>query len=148
MRALFVSFIFAFLQLTMQAQKPVLEHIAVHVTDLEKSTAFYREVMGLDTLPEPFHDGKHAWFSIGNGIQLHLIAIAPRKPELSKQNHLCFTVSSLPSFITRLEKAGIPYEDLAGKKGAVTTRPDGILQIYFTDPDGRWIEVNDAAGKK
>jgi len=25
----------------------------------------------------------------------------------------------------------------------VQLRPDGIQQIYFQDPDGYWIEVND-----
>ncbi|RYF13836.1 MAG: VOC family protein, partial [Flavobacteriales bacterium] len=26
----------------------------------------------------------------------------------------------------------------------VTLRPDGIHQLYLQDPDGHWIEVNDA----
>jgi hypothetical protein len=30
-------------------------------------------VLGLDSLPEPFRDGKHAWFAIGQGKQLHII---------------------------------------------------------------------------
>jgi catechol-2,3-dioxygenase len=46
------------------SQQPVLDHIAIYVTDLKKSSAFYRDVLGLDSLPEPFRDGKHAWFAI------------------------------------------------------------------------------------
>jgi lactoylglutathione lyase len=49
----------------------------------------------------------------------------------------------LQDFITRLTKAGIAYEDLKGTPGAITLRPDGIQQIYFRDPDGYWIEMND-----
>ena len=40
--------------------------------------------------------------------------------------------------------AGIAYENWAGEKSAVTKRVDGVQQIYFQDPDGYWIEVNDA----
>lgn len=40
-------------------QKALLNHIAVYVVDLKVSTAFYKDVIGLDTIPEPFHDGRH-----------------------------------------------------------------------------------------
>jgi hypothetical protein len=50
----------------------------------------------------------------------------------------------LQDFITRLTKAGSVYEDLQGTPGAITLRPDGIRQIYFREPDGYWIEMNDA----
>jgi lactoylglutathione lyase len=43
-----------------------------------------------------------------------------------------------------LKKANIPFEDWAGKSGAITLRVDGVKQIYFQDPDGYWIEINDA----
>jgi catechol 2,3-dioxygenase-like lactoylglutathione lyase family enzyme len=60
-----------------------------------------------------------------------------------KINHTCFRIAPLQDFITRLTKAGIAYEDLQGTPGAITLRPDGIRQIYFRDPDGYWIEMND-----
>jgi lactoylglutathione lyase len=31
-----------------------------------------------------------------------------------------------------------------GVKGIITTRIDGVKQIWVNDPDGYWIEVNDA----
>jgi hypothetical protein len=34
--------------------QPVLDHIAIYITDLKKSSAFYRDVLGLDPLPELF----------------------------------------------------------------------------------------------
>ena len=37
----------------------------------------------------------------------------------------------------------VKYGDFKGEDGKVTNRPDGIHQIYFQDPDGYWIEVND-----
>ena len=126
------------------SQQPVLDHIAIYVTDLKKSSAFYRDVLGLDSLPEPFHDGKHAWFAIGPGKQLHIIEGATSRADQPKRNHTCFRIASLQEFIIRLTKAGIAYEDLQGTPGAIKLRPDGIQQIYFRDPDGYWIEMNDA----
>lgn len=128
----------------MHAQKPVLNHIAQYVQNLDKSTRFYQDVIGLDTIPEPFHDGKHTWFSIGYNSQLHLISGADKLTEHNKNTHLCFSVTSVDEFITRLTRAGVAYEDWPGKPQAVTTRVDGVKQIYFQDPDGYWIEVNDA----
>ncbi|NCT93267.1 MAG: VOC family protein [Chitinophagaceae bacterium] len=129
-----------------QDNKPQIQlnHIAIYVTDLQKSAAFYREVIGLDSIPEPFRIGKHAWFKIGPAMALHVIADAPVKKEYYKNNHICFSVTNLNQFVQRLQSANIIYEDVTGKAAAITTRTDGVHQIWFRDPDGYWIEVNDA----
>jgi lactoylglutathione lyase len=127
-----------------QAQKPVLNHIAQYVSNLQKSTHFYQHIIGLDTIPEPFHDGKHTWFSVGTKSHLHLIAGATTPTARDKNNHLCFSVPSVDVFVDNLNKAGVPYEDWPGKPQSVTIRVDGVKQIYFKDPDGYWIEINDA----
>jgi len=124
--------------------KPLLNHIALYVTDLKTSAAFYRDVIGLDTLPEPFHDGRHAWFSIGPKSHLHIISGATEKKEHNKNTHLCFSVISVDEFIKKLSAHKTEYEDWPGVKGKITTRVDGVKQIYFKDPDGYWIEINDA----
>ncbi|MBD0368038.1 MAG: VOC family protein, partial [Flavisolibacter sp.] len=51
----------------------MLNHIAITVKNLEKSASFYRNLLQLDTIPEPFKDGKHAWFRVGEHSQLHVI---------------------------------------------------------------------------
>ncbi len=124
--------------------KPTLNHIALYVTDLKTSTFFYQSVIGLDTIPEPFHDGKHTWFSIGPKSHLHLIQGAQTRLKHPKNSHLCFTVNSVTDFTAKLLESNIPFEDLAGEKNSITTRVDGVKQIYFKDPDGYWIEINDA----
>jgi lactoylglutathione lyase len=126
------------------AQQPVLNHIAVYVQDLDRSTMFYHQVIGLDTIPEPFHDGKHTWFSVGGNAHLHVISGAGNPIAHDKNSHLCFSVPSVPVFLERLKKAGVSYEDWPGKPQSITTRVDGVHQVYFKDPDGWWIEVNDA----
>lgn len=123
---------------------PRFNHAAFYVRDLKISASFYRDVVGLPEIPEPFHDGKHAWFAIGPKTALHIISGATTVLPKEKRTHLCLSVSSVDAFAARLAKASVAYEDLAGTKSAVTRRPDGVNQIYFQDPDGKWIEINDA----
>lgn len=123
---------------------PRFNHAAFYVMDLKVSADFYRDVVGLKEIPEPFHDGKHAWFEIGPKMALHIISGAQAMLPKEKRTHLCLSVPSVDAFVDRLAKAKVAYEDLAGTKGAVTHRPDGVNQIYFQDPDGNWIEINDA----
>lgn len=125
----------------------ILNHLALYVTDLQKSTSFYKDIIGIDTIPEPFRDGKHTWFQIDTHGHLHLIAGATEKLSHNKNTHLCFSVKDLDAIIRKLESAEIPYENWAGEKSKMTIRVDGIKQIYFQDPDGYWIEVNNDRGK-
>jgi len=124
--------------------KAILNHIAVYVMDLKVSTAFYKDVIGLDTIPEPFHDGRHTWFGVGVKSHLHIISGAVAKTAHDKNTHLCFSVPSVPEFIKGLVNNKVEYENWAGEKMTVTNRVDGVKQIYFKDPDGYWIEINDA----
>jgi lactoylglutathione lyase len=123
--------------------KPVLNHIAVYVADLKVSTTFYQKIIQLDTIPEPFHDGIHTWFSIGPTGHLHIIQGATDFAVHDKNTHLCFSVASITGFIKVLDSSHIEYENWAGQKMQVTNRADGVHQIYFKDPDGYWLEIND-----
>lgn len=140
---LLVAFLSTYAQQSAET-KPRLNHIAVYVVDLNISTAFYKDIVGLDTIPEPFHDGRHTWFGVGIKSHLHIISGAATKTEHNKNTHLCFSVPSVNDFVKRLEKNNIEYEDWPGAKMKITTRVDGVKQIYFKDPDGYWIEINDA----
>ena len=124
--------------------KARLNHIAIYVVDLQVSTAFYRDIIGLDTIPEPFHDGRHAWFSIGPLSHLHVISGAAAPSVHNKNAHLCFSVPSVDEFTKSLVKYNIEYENWVGQKKSIQTRVDGVKQIWFKDPDGYWIEINDA----
>ena len=121
-----------------------LNHIAFYVKDLKTATNFYLNVVGLDTIPEPFHDGRHTWFLIAPLSHLHIISGVVNPLPKEKNTHLCFTVPSVDDFILRLKKYQVPFESWTGEKMVYTKRVDGVKQIYFQDPDGYWIEVNDA----
>ncbi len=105
---------------------------------------FYQDVIGLQRIADPFKDDVHAWFEIGHKTELHIIGGAKKVNKQALGQHMSFSVPSVDAFIERLVKAKIPYINSRGKKNAITSRPDGVKQIYFKDPDGYWIEMNDA----
>ena len=130
-------------QTSMTAAKAKINHTAIYVVDLEKSGRFYQDIIGLDTIPEPFHDGKHIWMKTSETSTLHIIKGANMPKEYFKNQHTCFSVSDFNGFIEKLNKANIQYENVSGKINAITTRVDGVHQIWLRDPDGYWLEIND-----
>lgn len=125
-----------------------LNHIAIYVHELQPSTEFYENVLMLQKIEEPFHDGKHTWFTLGAAGQLHLIQGAKANIPRDKNDHLCFSVASINDFIRNLDKHGVEYTNWPGTEKAPTVRVDGVKQIYFQDPDGHWIEINDDVKRK
>ncbi|MCE2758174.1 MAG: VOC family protein [Chitinophagaceae bacterium] len=126
--------------------KPVfkINHAAVYVTDLKRSGEFYTKILNLDTIPEPFHDNRHIWLSIGNGVQLHIIQGAQQEREYFQNNHLCFSTDDVVSFSKKLDEHKIAWYSARGEAFKMTNRVDGVHQVFLKDPDGYWIEVNDA----
>ena len=123
--------------------KSHINHTAIFVIDIAKSGNFYSNMIGLDTVPEPFHDGKHIWYKTAEHTMLHVIQGADQKKEYYKNQHTCFTVPNFNSFVENLLKINWSFEDVAGNKNKITTRVDGVHQIWLQDPDGYWIEIND-----
>ena len=124
--------------------KALLNHVAIYVVDLEKTRVFYNEMFGFDTLPEPFHDGKHIWYSIAPGVAMHVIQGADKPKEYFLNQHTCFSVPSVEIFVEKLKARNSHWYNSKGLVDVVTTRIDGVKQIWVTDPDGYYIEVNDA----
>lgn len=144
-KAVLISLVFLF-SAGAFAQKPYasFNHIGLHVTDAGKSAAFYMELFHIDSIKTPWGGGSPKWLSLGNGIALHLIATKKEDIVVSKDNHIAFSVPSVDEFVAVLDKDKIGYQDSSGKPQSITLRPDGVKQIYFHDPDGYLIEVNDA----
>ena len=147
MKKILVFFIALFVTLICNSQsgsKARINHTAIYVKDVKASASFYQNIIGLDTISEPFHDGLHAWFKTGMGIALHIIQGAEVKKDYYKNQHTCFSMSSVEIFTELLKKKNILWEDRDGTKMAVTKRIDGVKQIWLQDPDGYWVEINDA----
>ena len=121
----------------------IFNHMALYVADLDKSANFYQTLLELKKIDEPFKDGKHIWFNIGEHSQLHLITGTPKTQTHIRDTHLAFSVENLDEVIQRLEKNKITYNNWAGNDKSPTVRSDGVKQVYLQDPDGFWVEIND-----
>jgi len=122
---------------------PTADHIALYVKDLNKSAAFYKDVMQLEVIPEPFHDGKHVWFRTGEHSQLHIIQGAAAVYDHDINTHIAYHVNDLKVFTEHLDKLNVKYGNWKGDSKSPQLRPDGVKQVYLQDPDNFWIEVND-----
>ena len=139
---LFISLLFCSAQF-LNAQTPHMNHTTIFVVDMNKSADFYEKVMMTTRIPEPFHDNKHIWEKIGEHNELHIVEGAKQDIPHDINIHLAFSVPSVEDFAKHLDSMNIKYGDWSQKTKTPQVRPDGIKQIYFQDPDGYWIEVND-----
>jgi len=120
------------------------DHSTVFVRDLQKSADFYEKVLGLERIAEPFKDGRHVWFRIGAHDQLHVVSGATEAMPHDVNVHLAFRVASFGDFVSHLDQLSIKYrKSIRDAAKGTSIRPDGVHQLYFQDPDGYWIEVND-----
>lgn len=127
-----------------------MNHVAINVTDQARSVAYYKEAFGLSEIPAALDaaPGGPRWMRLGNGVELHIQAIKVPFTPPPRIIHFALTVKDLDPVIAYLKKTGRTWTDYAGKEGEIKrTRTDGVRQIFTQDPDGYWIEVNDAADR-
>lgn len=111
-----------------------LNHVALHVEDVERSLRFYRDQLGLSLMPRPAFSFPGAWLRLGAKQELHLIGDRVAAVSSHKRGtHFALQVPCLETAWKALESRGV---DCFSRQ----TRPDGALQFYVTDPDGHVIE--------
>lgn len=118
-----------------------LHHVAVNTngTDLEQMSAFYSEVLGLADEPRPDIPGIPGhWHRLGDQ-QLHLVGAPPlgSGPDPTGP-HLCVCVDDLQAAAAELEARGLKL--VRGVQGA------GVAQVWFTDPAGNTVELQQERG--
>jgi catechol 2,3-dioxygenase-like lactoylglutathione lyase family enzyme len=117
----------------------LLAHLALATRDVQKSVAFFAEVLGWRPITRPGNIGRPAaWLEIAPGQELHLIEVADFKPspfEAEFGRHLAFAV---------------PLAEFDGLKrrllehGATLTAPirqTPFARFFFTDPNGYVFEI-------
>jgi len=118
-------------------------HIALSVRDINKSVAFYQNLLELPEIENTASNSKTRWLAFNKNVQLHLI---PRPESIIKTNkavHFALATHDLSNIIKRLVALKINYSDWRDTPDKSYVRNDGIKQIYFQDPDGYWIELNE-----
>jgi lactoylglutathione lyase len=123
------------------------DHYALYVKDMNVSAEYYMKALGLKEMDCPIKDGRHRWFYLGNGQELHIIQGDNSSIQTEKNLHICLHTTDIKPYMKHLTEVGIPFESWQGKPGESNTRIDGANQIYIVDPDGYWVEINDANTK-
>ena len=118
-------------------------HVSFAVADLERSRAFYEQVLGLEPIPRPELGIPGAWYGAGN-VEVHLIAtpagvdVGRRGSGLSPlANHTAFAIDDYAAALAHLRERGIEV---------LETRPGVGPQMWIRDPDGNVIEFVAARG--
>lgn len=118
-------------------------HIALSVQDVDRAVDFYQRVFDLEEINNPSPTSETRWLVFDGGIGLHLIPRPGLQVQTNKAVHFALSTAELDLFVEKLESLGIPYSDWHDHPQTVFVRADGIRQVYFQDPDGYWVEVND-----
>lgn len=122
----------------------LLNHIALSVKNVEVSVTFYQKVFQFKEIENTASNSKTRWLSLGEGKQLHLIPRPNLKVTTNKAVHFALSTADLDFFIKHLIYLNIEFSDWKDTLNKDYIRKDGIQQFYFQDPDGYWIEINNA----
>ena len=114
-----------------------LRHVALNVRDVDRSLAFYRDVLGMQLEWRPDPENIYLTFGSDN-LALHQLP-ADRDPGATQVlDHVGFAVSSpadVDLWATHLEGQGVPLAE------APKTHRDGARSFYFYDPDRILIQL-------
>ena len=110
-------------------------HVALQVSDIDRSVEFYAKVLDLLEIPIPAFDYPVRWFSLGANLELHLIGREENGASTGiRGNHFCLEVTDILQAERYIKDSGIEYMP-------IKLRPDGVKQLFLTDPDGHYIEL-------
>jgi catechol 2,3-dioxygenase-like lactoylglutathione lyase family enzyme len=124
-----------------------LHHVSLAVTNLNRSKAFYRDVLGLKEIERPAFEFAGAWYAIGDR-QLHLIV--HDKPTLrtrgidSHDVHFALRVTSYGEAEAFLKSLGYSSDTRDDMKRLRENQwgKAGFPQLFILDPDRHVIELN------
>ena len=119
------------------------DHQALIVNNLQESGDFYIDILGLEEIPVGAgQNPPKRWFKSDDGMEIHLISTKEKLKSIPKGIHMAFSVKNFDLFINNLKGNNITYGNWRGDENQIQLRNDGYKQIFFQDPQGYWIEVN------
>lgn len=120
-----------------------IHHVAIIVSDYERSKRFYTELLGLRAVAETYREERDSWkldLAVGPAYQIELFSFPgaperPSYPEARGLRHLAFEVEDVDQAADELRKRGVAAEPV--RVDPVT----GKRFTFFADPDGLPLEL-------
>ena len=124
-----------------------LQHFTIEPQDLERSKAFYVDVLGLEVGDRPPLDFPGYWLYSGGVATVHLMGT--RKPregivvrgtekkydDTGRLDHIAFAATGVEGVRKQLTSKGVKFRE------SIVPRT-GDTQIFLYDPDGVGVELN------
>lgn len=108
-----------------------IHHVSILVTDMERSVAWYRDVLGLPEVPRPSNFVTPVrWFELG-AEQIHLIP--SEEPDTLSPRHFAVHVENCRAAREALAARGVEIQE--------TVPIAGAERFFIADPDGNHIEI-------
>ena len=106
-------------------------HVSVFVPDVQKSVAFYQDVFGLPILTR-----QDPGINLNCGAGFLGIYPLPANANASRIDHLCLGIENFDAdaVLKQLTERGV--------KGSIRLRGE-TKELYFTDPDGIRVQLQD-----
>jgi catechol 2,3-dioxygenase-like lactoylglutathione lyase family enzyme len=123
-----------------------LHHLTLIVSDMERTIAFYRDLLGMAIVRDGASDDdpgtRHVWFGAADGAPGRLISAMeyPQMPKASQglggAHHFALAVDSAEEL-----EAWRDYLRGQGVESTEVFERGGFSSIYLRDPDGQIIEI-------
>jgi catechol 2,3-dioxygenase-like lactoylglutathione lyase family enzyme len=119
-----------------------LDHCVIAVSDWERSTGFYRDVLGADVIDHP--DGRVAYRFGDQQLNVHgpgldIGTLVARPPVVPGGSDLCFVwPGTLDEVLAHLRRNQVEIEE--GPVVRSGGRGQGV-SVYFRDPDDSLLEL-------
>lgn len=116
-----------------------IDHVALHVSDLERSTGFYENHFGFKRyFQHKGHGGQEiAYLKLGDTV----LELTHRSDGSMKGFHFCLEAEGFDEAVSRLQEAGVALIRAPHDTPAREPREKGWRRVVFGGPDGEQIEL-------
>ena len=114
-----------------------IDHVTLNASDLARTTAFYRDVLGFDVEVMDGYGAVGAWLYLDGHPYVHVMARAAEQSTDLRPlvDHFALEATDLPGTRAMLSDLGIAVRE--------TPLPQfGLHQLVIHDPDGMKVELN------
>ena len=116
-----------------------IDHVALHVTDLERSINFYEQHFGFK---------KYFQHAATGGLQIAYLRLGDTVLELTHKSdgsmvgfHFCLETDKFDEAVAELQKNGVELIRAPHDTAAREPREKGWRRVVFRGPDGELIEL-------